>query len=538
MSHLRLVRVPCLALAVSLGGCGGGGEPEGASTSTGSGGSSSGGGTPGPAAGGAGGSAGSIVSEGGTPSGGTPSGGTPSGGATATGGAASGGAPPGGGTGAGGTTSGGAATGGATGGTPPATGGAGAPGTGGALSGGGTADGGTTAGGTTTGGVASGGAPATGGAASDCVDTPPPNGETCEHAVEWGWCDDDWMAGACALSCGACEGGTGGAGIGGGSATGGAGTGGDGTGGASTGGNPGTGGASGGSTFPECRFHFGVIDSYARDNAGIRAEVDYFTPGWMGQKDTFDMQYVCEQANPGGQLEGILPVIVSYVIAFTARRDENLQDCNVGSPSLCDYGATYLRAHLEDRILPIYRAYAEGFAGCWGTTKPIVFLMEPDFYQYNAGGDPNSLSPAEAGQIMGRLVETLRQALPNAVFSLDISPWIPNQGAEWYANFELSDFTFINTSGGGTEAGNDRIRSSNDMTWAGVHGVTGKPILADTGYGVAGTSAGHDAAWDVPGNINARIANGVIGINQYNPKSDWGSTIAGIRDQLDSVPCP
>jgi len=510
---------------LALAGCTGGDETDGAAAP------SAGGAAGGP---GVGGTASGGDGTGGTASGGDRTGGaTSSGGVTSTGGAASGGVAPTGGTGAGGSASGGVA--GATGGAPiePETGGGGTGGAG--------ATGGAT-GGAVSGGTSSGGAPA------DCVDEPPPNGDTCEHAVDWGWCDEDWMADACALSCGRCEGGaaTGGAGSGGaatgGASTGGAATGGTATGGGSTGGaatgGAATGGESGGAVFPDCRFHFGTIDSFARDNAGIRAEVDYFTPGWMGQQDTFDMQYVCDEANPGGELDGILPVIVSYVIAFTARRDENLQDCNVGSPSLCDYGATYLRAHLEDRVLPVYSAYARGFAGCWGTSKPIVFLMEPDFYQYHAGGDPNSLSPAEAGQIMGRLVGALRAELPNAVFSLDISPWIPDQGAAWYSNFDLSLFTFVNTSGGGTDAGGQRIRSNNDMTWSGVHGVTGKPILADTGYGVAGQSAGHDAAWDVAGNINARIADGVVGINQYNPNSSWGSTIAGVRSQLDSVPCP
>jgi hypothetical protein len=131
----------------------------------------------------------------------------------------------------------------------------------------------------------------------------------------------------------------------------------------------------------------------------------------------------------------------------------------------------------------------------------------------------------------------MRQSLPNAVFSLDISPWIPNNGRDWYSNFKLDDFTFINTSGGGTDAGNTRIRANNTMTWAGVHQVTGKPILADTGYGAAGAPAGHDAAWDVPANINARIADGVVSIVQYSPMKGWGSTIAKIRPGLNAVGC-
>jgi hypothetical protein len=69
--------------------------------------------------------------------------------------------------------------------------------------------------------------------------------------------------------------------------------------------------------------------------------------------------------------------------------------------------------------------------------------------------------------------------------------------------------------------------------------VTGKPILADTGYGVNGSSAGPDANWDVAANINARMADGVVGITQYNPAATWGTTIANVRSQLNSPKtCP
>jgi hypothetical protein len=318
-------------------------------------------------------------------------------------------------------------------------------------------------------------------------------------------------------------------GTGGGGATGGS---------RATGGTGGTGGsgATGGSTgkvFSQCRFHFGTTDRNARNISGLAAQLDFFTPGWMGQRDTFDMQYVCDEANPGKQLQNLVPVIVSYVIAFTARRDENLQDCNVSnSNNLCNYGATYIRAHTEDRIVPVYRAYAQGFANCWGTTRPIVFEMEPDYYQYSAGGDPNALTPTEAGALMTRLVNTMKQYLPNAFFSLDISPWIANNGRDWYSHFDLGLFTFINTSGGGTDANNARIRANNSMTWAGVNQVTGKPILADTGYGVAGSSSGEDPVWNVAANIDARIGDGVISISQYNPTSSWPTTISQIRSQL------
>jgi hypothetical protein len=169
--------------------------------------------------------------------------------------------------------------------------------------------------------------------------------------------------------------------------------------------------------------------------------------------------------------------------------------------------------------------------------------MEPDWYQYTGSSETQPWTEDQAGTYMGQLVAALKSSLPNARFSMDASPWVGSNGAdsgkEWYSHFNMSLFTFVNTSGGGTDASNEKIRSANGMTWSGLHQASGKPILADTGYGVNGSSAGPDPAWNVVANINARIADGVVSISQYNPSSDWGTTIAGIRSQLNSLPsCP
>jgi hypothetical protein len=142
------------------------------------------------------------------------------------------------------------------------------------------------------------------------------------------------------------------------------------------------------------------------------------------------------------------------------------------------------------------------------------------------------------------LVAALKSSLPNARFSIDASPWVaPNNGsdhgADWFSHFDMSLFTFVNTSGGGTNANTEKIRSSNNMTWAGLRAASGKPILADTGYGANGVSAGEDPNWNLAANVNARITDGVISISQYNPSSGWANTISGLRSQL-SMPsyCP
>jgi hypothetical protein len=273
------------------------------------------------------------------------------------------------------------------------------------------------------------------------------------------------------------------------------------------------------------------------------AQLDFFVPGWMGQSDTFDLGDVCTEGNPGGPLAQQVPVIVAYVAAFYTKRHFGLKDCNVGTPSLCQQGAADIQQNLQ-AILNVYKSYAQGFAGCYGTKRPIVFEMEPDWYQYTNSTQSQPMTGATAGMIMSEFVNAVKSALPNAVFSMDVSPWVsPNNGADigaqWYSNFDMSLFTFVNTSGGGTNANTTLIRSSNKMTWAGLHQVTGKPILADTGYGANGVSAGLDPNWDVPANINARMGDGVVSIAQYNPTNTWGSTIASIRGQLNSpTVCP
>jgi hypothetical protein len=329
--------------------------------------------------------------------------------------------------------------------------------------------------------------------------------------------------------------------------------------GSASGGMAGGGTASGGrggsgptsKVFSQCRLHFGTIDTKAKENPALIPQLDFFTPGWMGVSDTFDQSYVCEEGKSGAVLGNLVPVIVAYVSAFYVKRHHGkLCDCNVnecgetnGRPNdLCNFGAQYIKQDLA-AIVGVYENYAKGYANCYGTTRPIVFEMEPDWYQYVGSSQTSPLSKQQAGDILEQYVAAIRKHLPNAHFSIDISPWVDDNGAsngqDWYSNFDLSLFTFANTSGGSTLAANSKIRSDNNMTWRGVSQVTGKTVLADTGYGANGVSAGHDANWDMVSNLNARIDDGVISISQYNPRADWGTTIAAIRSQLKTPKvCP
>jgi hypothetical protein len=404
------------------------------------------------------------------------------------------------------------------------SGGTSAAGSSGAASGGASSSGGTATGGTATGGTATGGT-ATGGTGA-----------------------------------GGTTGGVGGSGNAGSGAQGGGGSSGTGTGGSagSSGGAAGKGGsgASAGSSgatsgnrevFPNCRFHFGTIDSKATGGgSSLISQLDFFTPGWM-LSEAFDQRYVCDATKSGGALEGKVPIVVAYLAAGIVKRRHNICDCNVttcGSGNdLCRQGAALIKQD-KQTILNAYRSFSQGYAGCYGTTKPIVFAMEPDFYQYTTSSQTAPWTPAEAGQIMTEFVTALKSSLPNARFSIDASPWVaPNNGgdhgATWFQNFDMTLFSFVNTSGGGTNANTAKIRNANNMTWAGLRQASGKPILADTGYGANGVSAGEDPNWNVAANVNARIADGVISISQYNPSSGWAGTISSLRPQLSATStCP
>jgi hypothetical protein len=310
-------------------------------------------------------------------------------------------------------------------------------------------------------------------------------------------------------------------------------------------GSAGAGSAGAGKAFAQNRFHFGTIDSIAKSaGSSMISQLDFFTSGWI-QGDSFDHKGVCDDTKAGAPLANLVPVMVAYIsAAHVKRQDKTVCDCNVTSSpcvaanDLCHVGAQRISQQFTT-ILNAYKSYSQGFAACYGTTKPIVFELEPDWYQYTTSSQSQPWSGATAGQMLGQIVAALKSSLPNALFSIDASPWVgpsngSDNGKQWYANFDLSVFTFVNTSGGGTNANTAKIRSSNGMTWAGLSQVTGKPILADTGYGANGSAAGEDALWNDAANINARVADGVVSISQYNPKSDWGSRIAAVRAQLNT----
>lgn len=140
--------------------------------------------------------------------------------------------------------------------------------------------------------------------------------------------------------------------------------------------------------------------------------------------------------------------------------------------------------------------------------------------------------------LLGDVSARVRQHLPRAEFSMDISPWVSDQRG-WLQPFlsaRALNLTFMHTSGGRTSARSERIRESDPTSWREIHTISKLGIIADTGYGVAGDSTGHDDAWDQPTNLDARARDGVIALTQANPSPEWLHSIQTLRSHLAPLP--
>lgn len=74
-----------------------------------------------------------------------------------------------------------------------------------------------------------------------------------------------------------------------------------------------------------------------------------------------------------------IPVFYAYVIAFEARNLLGLQDCDVGTPSLCQQGSQFIRDY-RARIIERYNNHSSNIAKILGSTYTTIFLIEPDFW--------------------------------------------------------------------------------------------------------------------------------------------------------------
>ena len=291
-----------------------------------------------------------------------------------------------------------------------------------------------------------------------------------------------------------------------------------------------------------CRFAFGTAFVGPHHDYG---EVDHLSV-WLGQAEgggvAFNDDWNGAALRVAKQL-GATPVFYSYLIASLARQHAGLEDCDVGHPplTLCARGAAFVREQLK-LILAAYESFARESASVGGRSLRVVWLLEPDIHQYSATGgvtqEGGGLPQLFMVELLRNITVLVRRHLPNAEFSMDISPWVTDQRA-WLVPFlEGVDLSFMHTSGGRTDAHSERIRITDPTTWFEIHQISGLGLIADTGYGVAGESTGHDRSWDSVTNLGARVRDGVVALTQANPSPTWLHGLNRLRSQLPALPPP
>ena len=111
--------------------------------------------------------------------------------------------------------------------------------------------------------------------------------------------------------------------------------------------------------------------------------------------------------------------------------------------------------------------------------------MQPEGTQQGGG-----LSGQQAAKLFYDIVGTIKRMHPSASISWDVSPWLTeSEMRSYWALFRDSHsmIDFLHTSGGGASANSDgRILPNHSITYRFMRELTGKPIIADTGYGVNG----------------------------------------------------
>ena len=250
---------------------------------------------------------------------------------------------------------------------------------------------------------------------------------------------------------------------------------------------------------------------------------------WLGDNETYNNYWEGKMLSAASD-NNVTPVFYAYVIAEYGK-DHGLKDCDMGSPNHCTGGAKMIRNNWG-AIIARYSSYAKGIKDNYGTSKPTIWLIEPDFVQYSVTGDSKSSHNQEgggipdadlAGKYFNEIVSTIKAQLPNAKIAVDISPWFNNDLKTWYNLFDKSKINFAFTSGGRTQGNNARIRSdnNNNVTWANVYSWLGKKIIADDGYGVGGASNSDYAEWLNVSNLNSRIADGVVALTIQEPVSSY-----------------
>jgi len=279
-----------------------------------------------------------------------------------------------------------------------------------------------------------------------------------------------------------------------------------------------------------CAFAWGINDTGKAPPSFVN-----FVSVWVGSEPQGGLAGACNgcQSIKRTGATNAIPVYYAYIIAFQGHA-AGLGDCNLDSSgNLCTDGAQLIRDKRAS-IVSIYANYAKMTHQAW-PTKPMLWLLEPDFIQYTGKSQKNALSLTELGQLASDIICAIKTNMPNAAVAINHSSWIRDpQRTQYFNAMPMSVVDAVYTTGLGNVAGGyintgDSFNRP-DGTYASLHALTKKPIIVDTSFGVtAMADTWSTAPLDT---LNARIADGVVAVNVNPMPGSYQASISTLAPQL------
>ena len=285
-----------------------------------------------------------------------------------------------------------------------------------------------------------------------------------------------------------------------------------------------------------CAFAWGINDTGKAPPSFVN-----FVSVWIGSEPQGGLGGACNgcQSIKRTGATNAIPVYYAYIIAFQGH-NAGLGDCNLDSSgNLCTDGAQLIRDK-RSTILPIYANYAKMTHQVW-PTKPLLWLLEPDFIQYTGKSQKNPLSLDRARAARRRY--HLRDQIEHAQRlggdqPLELDPRSP-ENAVLQCDADVGGRCGLHhrsrQRGGWLHQHGRFVHDGPDGTYASLHALTKKPIFVDTSFGVtAMADTWSTAPLDT---LNARIADGVVAVNVNPMPSSYQTSIATLGPKLKST-CP
>jgi hypothetical protein len=226
-------------------------------------------------------------------------------------------------------------------------------------------------------------------------------------------------------------------------------------------------------------------------------------------------------------------VFYTYFIGFQACKMGGYCDCNTDpTPNLCSNGAQWIR---DNRAI-IVRAYGEYARVVYARSpsKPVIWWLEGDFPQYNATSQTSPLSYAELGQLTRDITCAIKSNEPNAIVASNHAPWLADDVTTgfWAAQpVDVLDLIWVQGAGDTDVFVNSGAYNATTANYAWLHNHTGLKIMAETSF----TSGADRWSTTTAANINARIANGVIGVLVSTPASNYQTAFTALNSSLSST---